>query len=107
MQVETHTGLHEYERTLKEIYSYWNEKGRPENFDAHDYTTSSDASFFVYTNVITNANRVFHSRLGAHLQQWQSGTLILTDEGIFLWVRTRDGRVEVSPELTNFKDEIF
>jgi hypothetical protein len=53
---------------------------------------------FVFTNVVTSTNVIFHCRFAARRPSWPAGVLAITDEGILVWVRDKDGKVTVSPE---------
>jgi hypothetical protein len=84
---------------LRILYQVWVERGRPSDFDTEDiYGNGKVRSFFVYTNVLNVGKDTYHCRFGTRELGWPAGTLAVTDEGIIVWVRDKDGKVTVSPE---------
>src|SRR5271156_735206 len=75
----------------------WISDGRPDT-DVSAYVRPTDV-YFVFTNTVYTTNAAFHCHFGAHRPSWPNGVLAGTDEGVVVWIRSRDGAVIVSPEL--------
>jgi hypothetical protein len=82
---------------LKWARDYWISQGRPVGFDPGRVLGPANV-YFVYTNTVTITNRVLHCRFGARRSEWPAGVLAITDEGIMIWIRGRDGEITVSPD---------
>jgi hypothetical protein len=82
---------------LKYVEKEWVNRGRPTNFNIVEYIGPSNV-FFVFTNTVTNTSAVFHCCFAARRPDWPAGLLAVTDNGIALWVRDRDGKVTMCPE---------
>jgi hypothetical protein len=82
---------------LKDARDYWLSHGRPTNFQLGEVVGPPEA-FFIYTNILTTTNGVFHCRFGSRDPGWPPGTLAITDEGLVIYIRERDGKVFFSPE---------
>jgi hypothetical protein len=83
---------------LKWAEEYWVSQGRPADFDPGKLLGPTNV-FFVFTNEVTITNTLFHCRFGVRESEWPAGVLAVTDGGIIVWIRDRDGKVIVSPEI--------
>jgi hypothetical protein len=55
-------------------------------------------TFFVFANMVKTTNGVLHCRFGARRPAWPPGVLAITDEGLVIFIRERDGEVIFSPQ---------
>jgi hypothetical protein len=79
---------------LREAQEHWKTNAQLSDLDeARDRAND----IFVYTNTVTTSNTVYHCLFGTRDPDWPAGVLAVTDDGIILWVRDRDGNVTVSP----------
>lgn len=82
---------------LRTDYDYWLNHGRPADFQPSQVAGTTN-EFFVYTNIITATNAVFHCRFGARRPGWPPGVLAITDEGQLIFICSTNGKVIVSPD---------
>lgn len=112
---------------LQELNEYWISKGKPANFNLEKYGSYAPPhNYFVYTNTITVTGAVYHAivshtnyvlgiwtshktisvtgavyhcSFGVRAPGFPPGILAITDEGLVVWIRERDGKAILSPEI--------
>jgi hypothetical protein len=82
---------------LQFIQEEWVKEGRPVGFRATNFMGPNNI-YFDFTNTLTITNKVFHCRF-AERHPALPGLLAITDDGVILWIRDRDGKVTISPEI--------
>ena len=82
---------------LKETQERWVKLGRPVVTNVVDWIGPAD-DFFVYTNEITITNHVFRCCFSSRRPDWPPGVMAVTEEGIIVWIRERDGNITVDPQ---------
>jgi hypothetical protein len=93
---------------LSDIYKLWLERGQPTNFTTADFFGPQyrefTNQFFVFTNTATAGSVVYHCHFGALCPHFPpGGVLAITDEGPIIWIRDRDGKVTLSPEVNGIE----
>lgn len=88
--------LHTADVTLRYLEEYWTTNGRPSNFDVSQVVGPA-GMYFVFTNTITISNAVYHCCFAARLPEWPAGVLAITENGVTVWIRDRDGKITISP----------
>jgi hypothetical protein len=92
------------------IYQRWIDAGRPLHYDPRlAIENSSVGSYCEFTNTVAFGGKTYRCRFAFRpdkpvlVTYMPPGTLAITDEGVLLWIRERDGRVFVSPDLTGIE----
>jgi len=83
---------------LIDVRQAWIDRGRPESFKPNKVIGGTFGNVFFYTNKVQVGGMIYQCRFGVSDNVWPPGILAITDEGIVLWIRQRDGKVTVSPE---------
>jgi hypothetical protein len=83
--------------SLKMEQERWVRLGRPIVTNMSDWLGPTNV-FCVYTNKITITNHVFHCLFAARRLDWPSGVMAVTEEGVIVWIRDRDGNVTIDPQ---------
>jgi len=84
---------------LQSVNDYWIKQGQPENFDPMNTVRSTSETYYSFTNEVRATGTVYHCRFAARSQRVRTpGAIVITDEGVFLWIRDKDSKVIVSPE---------
>src|SRR5208283_4919669 len=77
---------------LRLVQENWVKEGRPDNFKPDNVVQSSVEHFSVFTNEIAVAAVVYHCRFAVRSDLIHTpGIMAITDEGVLLWIRDRDG----------------
>jgi len=83
---------------LRGLLDSWNKQGRPTGFEPSSIVGASN-QYFVFTNIITASNTVFHCRFGTSDLTYPAGVLAIADEGVVLWIPKNGGDITISPEV--------
>ena len=84
---------------LDTVKENWVKQGCPKDFQPSNAFHSSVERFYVFTNEISVAGKFYHCRFAVRSQLIHTpGAMAITDEGVLLWIRDKDGKVTISPE---------
>jgi hypothetical protein len=99
LYTKTYSGVYLFSAAVDLRYAQgqWQTNGQPSKFDLYKIIGPTNL-FFIYTNTVTTSNSVYHCLFGARRLNWPPGVLAVTDIGIILWIRDRDGNVTIEPE---------
>jgi hypothetical protein len=80
----------------------WLNLNRPPDYDISRFT-KPPGNFFNFTNTISTGGRQYKCLFGAREKDWPQGVLVITEDGIILWIRDRDGQVTLAPEVNGIE----
>jgi hypothetical protein len=83
---------------LREARDYWTSHGRPSGFQPSE-AVGPAYKYFTFTNVVRSARGILYCRFGTRETDWPPGVLAITDDGLVIFLRQRDGKVFFSPEV--------
>jgi hypothetical protein len=84
---------------LQTVNEYWIKHGKPKDFEPSNVMNSSWEHYYILTNVVNVAGKPYHCRFAVRSKLVHiPGAMAITDEGVILWIRDKDGKVVVSPQ---------
>ncbi len=90
---------------LREIRDAWLRSGRSQDFSLSGWGDGRNMEFgtnmfFIYTNTISITGAVHRCCFAARRRDrdWPKGALAITESGLVVWIRDRDGKVFIAPD---------
>jgi hypothetical protein len=87
---------------LESLREEWTNQNKPPGFDVSQFSKPR-GTYFNFTNAVSAGGRSYKCMFGARQKDWPPGVLAITDDGVILWIRDRDGQVTLAPEVNGIE----